>query len=306
MTADRTKSQPEAEDKGGLSLRQLFGRFRYRILLTWLLVLGDAGLMLLFPLFMGIAIDEYLDGSFTGLWQLAGLGLLSLLVGAGRRFYDTRIYANIYSTIAPELVDKERERGTSVSAVSARTGLATELVEFFENSFPAIIESTIGLVGTLAIILYLNREIFVACMVSSVLIALIYLATGKKTYRLNSGYNEELERRVDVLSKEDRGLIVDHFKKAMRWNIRLSDLETTNFSLSWLFLIGVLVYSITAIIDSGVTSQGKVLSTLMYVFSYIESVVLLPLFYQQIVRLEEISHRLEGADETGAATEAAG
>ncbi len=294
MTEEKEPSEAEAPGEGGLSLWRLFRRYRLRIIFTWLLVFGESSLTLLFPLFMGIAIDDYLEGSFVGLSLLAGLGLLSLAVGAGRRFYDTRIYSGIYATIAPELVDKEKARDASVSVVSARTSLATELVEFFENFFPAIINSAIGLVGTLLIILYLNFNIFVACLISTVIIALGYLATSRKTYRFNSEYNQELERRVDVLSLDDRPSIVDHFKKVMRWNIRLSDLETTNFSLSWALLIGVLVYSIVAIIDSGVTSHGKVLSTVMYVFQYTENAVILPLFYQQFVRLHEISHRLDG------------
>ena len=71
--------------------------------------------------------------------------------------------------------------------------------------------------------------------------------------------------------------------------------------LSWGVLIGVLVYSIVVLIDGGVTTHGKVLSTLMYVFSYTESALILPLFYQQFVRLREISHRLAGEPGTASA-----
>ena len=286
----------------GISLRRLFRRFRFRIVLTWILVLGEAGLLLFFPLVMGVAIDDYLeDSSCTGLWQLALLGLASLVVGAARRFYDTRVYSGIYARIAPELVEKEKRQSSSTSVVSARAGLATELVEFFENSLPAILDSFVSLCGTLLIILFLNRNVFFACMASMILVALIYWATSGRTYRWNSGYNEQLERQVAVLEGGDRGAVKSHFKSIMKWNIRLSDLETTNFSLSWFLLMAVLVYAIVAIIEGGVTAHGRVLAILMYVFSYIESVVTLPLFYQHFVRLKEISHRLEGetmADES--------
>ena len=67
-------------------------------------------------LFMGIAIDDFLAGKYIGLLALAGLGLMSLLVGAGRRFYDTRIY----STISPEMVEREKARsGSSVRLSSS-------------------------------------------------------------------------------------------------------------------------------------------------------------------------------------------
>ena len=277
-----------------ISLRQLFHRFTFRILFTWLLVLFEAALFLLFPLFMGIAIDDYLAGSYRGVWLLGLLGVLSLLVGAGRRFYDTRIYANIYAQIAPELVDAEKRRDSSVSIISARVNLATEFVEFFENTFPEIITNLIGLGGTLFIILFLNVQVFIACLISTVLIGVVYAATSNKTYRLNSGYNEELEKQVEVITKGIGSQLVDHFKKVMKWNIRLSDLETSNFSISWVFLFGVLLFAIVTVIDSGLTAHGKILSILMYVFNYIESVIMIPLFYQQFVRLREITHRFEG------------
>ena len=144
----------KARAEEGTSLRRLFHRFRFKILFTWSLVLLEAGLVLLFPLFMGVAIDDYLLGSYSGLSLLAAIGLLSLLVGAARRFYDTRVYSGIYATIAPELVDREKKRDSSISVISARTGLAAEFVEFLENIFPEIINSAIALGGTLLIILY--------------------------------------------------------------------------------------------------------------------------------------------------------
>ncbi len=282
----------QSSDK--LTLRSLFQRFRIKILFTWFLVLGEAALLLLFPLFMGIAIDDYLAGTYRGLLGLSTVAFLVLAVGAGRRFYDTRIYSRIYAIISPELVEKEKQRDASVSVISARASLATEFVEYLENYFPEMINSFIGLFGTLVIIAFLNLNVFLACLAATALIIILYGLTSKKTYRLNSGYNSELEKQVEVLSGDDRPGIAAHFKRVANWNIRLSDLETANFSLSWLFLMGVLVYAIVATIESGITSHGQVLAILMYVFNYIETIVAIPFFYQQFVRLREISHRLEG------------
>lgn len=279
-----------------ISLQNLFRRFRVRILFTWFLVLGEAALFLLFPLFMGMAIDDYLVGDYFGLLALSGIALLSLVVGAGRRFYDTRIYSRIYATISPELVEQEKQRKASVSVISARANLASEFVEFLENSFPEIINSVMGLAGTLIIIAFLNLNVFFASLIATALIGLVYALTSKRTYFLNSGFNAELENQVKVISQNNKASIVNHFKNVMKWNIRLSDLETANFSVSWIFLMAVLIYAIIATIDSGITAQGQILAILIYVFSYIESVIALPLFYQQFVRLREISHRLEWGD----------
>jgi len=260
--------------------------------LTLFLVVAESALDLLFPLFIGYAINSLLDQSYVGVAALALLGLLALLIGSGRRFYDTRAYAGIYITLSSEMVEREHGRDSSISTISARASLLTEFVEFLENSMPAIITSIIGLVGILAIIFTLNLPVFWASVALFLLMAVVYLLSGKRNFRLNRGYNDELENQVSALSTQDMDIIGNHFNAVMRWNIKLSDLETLNYFVIWIGIIGLLVYAPIAVVGGGVTNYGLVFSILMYVFQYIESVVSLPFFIQQIIRLQEISGRL--------------
>ncbi len=275
-----------------ISLRHLVTRFRWQILATWLLVVAEAGLMLMFPLVMGTAIDGLLQQMYYGLYLLGVVGFCTVLIGTVRRFYDTRLYSRIYSSAAEQIVEQQRDRNADVSVVSARTGMATELVEFLENSFPVMVDCVIGLAGALIMIWLLHAKVLVGCLAATGIVAVIYASTQQTTYSLNKGANDENEKRVDVLSNGTTHAVSAHFQRVMRWNIRLSDLETVNFSLSWLAMIAVLLFAVVATIESGAATQGKVLSILMYVFGYIESVIAMPLFYQQFVRLQEISHRL--------------
>ena len=274
------------------SLRTLLHRFRAKISLTVLLVILDAAANLLFPLFMGFAINDLLNGAWNGLVALGVLGLVSLLIGSLQRFYDTRVYAGIYETIANELVAKEQEKSSNVSKISARTGLLTELVEFMENSFPAVANSLIALVGTLIIIFSLNPDIFVACLLASLFVLAIYGLSGRANFKLNKGYNDQLEQQVNALDSADPRKIALHFKQLMRWNIKLSDLETLNYTLIWLAMIGLLIYAIYTAVGSGLAAYGTIFSLVVYVFEYINSVVTLPLYFQQLIRLSEISTRL--------------
>lgn len=297
-TIDAAAPNDMAWKSDAVSLPRIFAQYRWRLLGTWSLVVIESGLMLLFPLLMGMAIDGLLQQSYFGLYLLAATGIFTLLAGAARRFYDTRLYARIYTAAAQKIVEQERERDTEVSVISARTSMATELVEFLENSFPQIVESVIGLGGTLLMIWLLQGKVFAGCLAAAGIIFGIYAVTSRKTYVLNRGYNDQSEKSVDVLSGGTIQEVSSHFRGMMRWNIRLSDLETVNFSLSWLVMIGVLVFSVVATIQSGITAHGRILSILMYVFGYIESAVAIPLFYQQFVRLQEISGRLTGTTST--------
>ena len=80
----------------------------------------------------------------------------------------------------------------------------------------------------------------------------------------------------------------------MRWNIRLSDLEAANFGINWVFMIALLVFAVSAAVTEA-PEYGAVFALVMYVFQFMESVMMLPLFYQQWLRLREISGRLASA-----------
>ena len=284
-------SVPDA-NVDAVSLRRLFARFRWRITITWLLVVLEAILVVLFPLTVGIAVDRMLQDRYDGLSMLAALGLMAVMVGAIRRYYDTRIYARIYTAAVGQMVQRERSTNSAVSQIAARTRMASEMVEFLENSLPGIIDCVIGLSGALIMVWILQAKAFVACLAGTFVIVAIYALTRSTTFRLNRGLNDESEKEVDVLTNEQLPGVSAHYRRLMGWNIQMSDLETVTFSASWLVMIVVLLFSVAETIHSGETAQGKILAILMYVFAYIESVVAIPYFYQQFVRLQEISARL--------------
>lgn len=291
-TPDIAASSSSQPKNTTLSLTTIFLRFKWRISLTLSLVIVETLLQLLYPLFIGWAINDLLNGSLHGIYLLVGLGGLSVLIGSARRFYDTRIYARIYQTITPEMVARERARNQSVSVIAARSSLLTELVEFFENALPEVITAVVGLAGVLIIISVLNVNVFLACLILLVLVAAIYSVTGKLNYRLNAGYNSELEKQVDAIKQPDMHQVHAHFKRLMQWNIKLSDLETGTYFILWLGIIALFVYTPITAIDGGILDYGLLVALLMYVFDFIEKVATLPLYVQQLIRLNEIAHRI--------------
>ena len=246
--------------------------------------------MLLFPLLIGIAVDDLIDDRLGGVVALSALGAATLLVGSLRRLYDTRTYSRIYEQVAGETIAREREAGSQLSSMSARANLLRESVEFFENSMPEIVNAFIGVFGTLFILLSIDTGVFFASLGLLGLVVAVYAATGRTNLRFNAGYNDELERQVEALS-EDAAEVHTHFRNLMRWNIRLSDLETANYAVIFLGVIALMFYSPIALVDGG-AQAGVVVSALIYVFQYVEGLLNLPFFVQQSIRLSEISNRL--------------
>ncbi|MCG8459225.1 MAG: hypothetical protein MI919_23355, partial [Holophagales bacterium] len=83
------------------------------------------------------------------------------------------------------------------------------------------------------------------------------------------------------------------------WRIKLSDLETLNFSLIWIALACLLVFTVAIVTSAGEASFGLIVSAVMYVFGFTESVLALPLYFQQLIRLREITTRLARPDGPG-------
>lgn len=280
-----------------VTITSLLGRFWRRSLLTWVLVLAEGVTLLAMPLVIGWAVDGLLNDQWGGVIQLASLSGILLVVGAARRFYDTRAYAGIYRTVAGELVRSERTLGHSISRTSARVNLFSEFVEFMEESLPDLLHQIIGLVGTLLIIAAIDLRVLLACVGAALLVAVIYGVSGRRIYRITRGGNDELERQVDVLADGREHGVSGHFRQLTLSQIRLSDLETVNYSLIWLAMTSVVIYTVIAVSTSGQATFGQILSAVMYVYGFSEAVMIFPMHYQHLIRLREIGQRLAGDHE---------
>ena len=270
-------------------MQELLKRFAGRFALTLGLVVLEAAGWILFPLVIGRAIDSVLADSTRGLYEFAVLGIVTMGIAVVRRLVDSRAYARIYVTLGEEMAASAAESSTSTR--TARLGMLREIVEFFENSLPELINAVLGLVGTVLILAALNVPVFLGCLVIAVATVVLYALTGRLTMRYNRGLNDEHERQVDAVDSGDPGRLAAHLRAMMRWNIRLSDLEAANFGTNWVFMIALLVFAVSAA-TTETAEYGAVFAIVMYVFQFVESMMMLPFFYQQWLRLREISGRL--------------
>lgn len=285
-------SQIERVWRDGLSLRAVGYAYLSKIIITWTLLVLEALLTLLLPLCIGRSVDALNRQSFSGLIELGVLIVALIVIGSARRFYDTRAYSAIQRDLSNSLVAREKAKNLPMSKTVARVSLLGELVEFLEQSLPTLILTGIMFVGILIVVFGIDIRVMGLCFVASILVVSIYWLSGGAYLRLNKRQNDEYERQLDMLALQDVGKVDRHFRRLMRWRVRLSDLETVNFSLVWVVLAAMLLGSIYFIVDNSAISAGQKITTIMYVFDYIEVVVGLPIFYQEALRLKDITGRL--------------
>ena len=111
-----------------MKFRTLFAEFRWKFIFIFALILLESIIELLFPLFIGFAIDGALQGEFQGAVQLGGLGLAVIVIGGGRKFFDSRFYAQVYRKLGREALANIEDDQPSLK--TARLGMIQEIVEF--------------------------------------------------------------------------------------------------------------------------------------------------------------------------------
>jgi hypothetical protein len=275
-----------------LDTNTLIKKFWFKVIPTWLLVIGEGVALLLFPLVIGRSVDGLINNSYSGLYELGLLAIGLLILGSARRFYDTRVYTKIYRQEVGNYIEKSNKANIDVSKITARVNLFTEIVTFLEESIPEIIGEVIGLVGTIILIYFISVEVFWLCLGAMLIIIVVYLFSKNRIYRLNSKTNNEYEKQVSVLETRNKGRIDYHLGLLQKYRVNLSDLETINYGLVWLVLGSVLIASIILITTNADITRGNIVSGMMYVFGFVEGALIFPFFFQEMIRLNEIGNRL--------------
>lgn len=288
MSADPlTQSPPEAISHGSIFKRfwpQISGTFA---LLTVENVLGVAE-----PLVLGIAINRLVEQDWTGLAWLAALELTFIIVGIVRRMYDTRVYTRIYARVGSDLVAREQAKGSPITQVNARADLIKEVVDFFEQILPLSLTAGFTLIGSLVMIAFLDFRVFVVATVATVLTGLVFWIASKRIHTLNKALNNQYERQIEVFERMRASSRDRHFRRLAMWQVRLSDLESLNFGLTYLFLIAAMLFGIYDAVTRLDAPIGTVFALMTYLFQFVQSVVALPITYQQGIRTSEITQRV--------------
>lgn len=209
-----------------------------------------------------------------------------------RRLYDVRLYSRIYERVSSAAFEQD----AGLSSKTARLNLLREVIDFLEHSLPGLIASVSAFIGALAFLAALSFPVFVGAIIMAVLIGMVHALSTKRTVEFNRGYNDEYERQVDVLQRNDGALTLRHVGLMNSWNIKLSDLDATNLAISLTLTIGLQVFAIITSASAGMDA-GSLLSVVLYVFEFSAVAAFLPYSWQEYLRLRDILRRLQSENQ---------
>ncbi|MEM9330832.1 MAG: ABC transporter six-transmembrane domain-containing protein [Pseudomonadota bacterium] len=273
-----------------LSLGLLIRIFRWRVCITWGLMLIETALFAVTPLLIGWSIDGLLNNSWTAFFQLlATLGVL-LVVATGRRMYDTRAYGTMRVELAKAQAARSADEPISVG--NARVLMGRELVYFLENTAPEAVTALVQIAVSIVVLLTFHGALAASSTGAIVLILILYSLFARRFFSLNAALNEVNEHQVTAIETRDIKRIASHFVGLRREEVRLSDTESIAYGLIFFVLLTMLAFNLWFGATQMDATPGQIFAIVSYSLEYLQSAVQLPVTLQALTRLQEITERI--------------
>lgn len=281
------------------SVKELFVANVRTISVTYLLSVMENFFNLLYPFATGLAIDELLASRGYGapaLGLFLGIWIAHLITGVIRQRYDTAVFTTIYAKLATEMVTTQQKQGVPISQIVARSALAREVVEFFEQDIPHMIALLFSVAGSLAMLFWYDLQIGAACI--AILFPMIWINRGyvRKSLKLNSQLNDQLEKEAEIIARKDYQQVEQHYSALSKWRVLLSNAEATNWGITESTLILVAAFVIVRAASISSAEAGTIYAIMAYLWTYVASLANAPTLVQRTCRLRDISDRIKLID----------
>jgi len=275
-------------------LSKLVRRHKIRLGITYLLFSLEMTGALLRPFFLGMAINDLMQGSYRGLIILSAVHFAWLIIGTLRHRYDTRTYSSIYTSLVTKFLSR-KIKSSEVSKLSAHSTLAREFVDFLEFDLVYIIEAFYNIVGSMILLFFYQSSVVLLCLAILLPVMAISYLYGKKMKRLTRLKNDELEQQVNIISSGDNKAIHRHFNNLRKWQIKISDQEAWNFGIIEMMVMVVIALSllITHQVSGTTVLAGNIIGIYNYILKFVSGLDTIPYTVQRMAALNDITQRIE-------------
>ena len=117
---------------------------------------------------------------------------------------------------------------------------------------------------------------------------------ARKTYVLNNRLNNELEREVEIIARARRRKFAVTTARCGHWRIKLSNFQAANFCLLNVFVMGLIATALLRCCLGLAIETGQIFAVLGYVTMFVIGLGSTPALVQQLGRLRDITHRIQG------------
>ncbi len=283
-----------------LSMGSLLRVFWFKVTITWGLAFFETLMLVFLPLLIGWSIDGLLQSDHTAFFWLVGIIAALLLLGVGRRVFDTRIYGSMRVELGDAVV--ARAAGEKTSAVNARLTMSRELVDFLETDMPVLMAAIVQVIVAIAVLVAFHMVVAAAAIGATFSALLIYVVFGGRFFRLNRDLNEQAEGQIIALESGIAGALRSHLSALRRHEVRISDVEALVYGLIFTALLAMLCFNLWFATTQTPSTPGQIFSIVMYSYELVEAAVVLPTALQSLTRIAEVTQRINRHAKTAPAS----
>ncbi|MEM1140415.1 MAG: ABC transporter six-transmembrane domain-containing protein [Pseudomonadota bacterium] len=287
MTTDVGPEAAAADTFWGL-VRAHWGKLS----VTTALFLGEASAMVAGPWALGHAIDGIIAGRFEAILPLVFIQIAFIGIGTARRMIDSRAYGKVYETLAARLVLRQRGEAVDRGVIAARTGLAQELVNYFERDSVATLHVIVSLFGALIMIAFYDLTLVAGCLGVLAITGFIQRDYMRRSLRLNRSVHDQMEGQVGVVMGADANAVSGHYAELTKRRVQLSDFQALHFGVMEILGLALLAGTLMRAGGLGSVTPGEILAAYRYVQMFTKSLSALPVLFGQVSRLQDINRRL--------------
>lgn len=292
MQIFKTPAPPAPARSALQTLKMLGRRHRKKLLLTFLLVVVENVMYLLYPLLAGFAINAILSGRALHAMLYAGMVFIMWAIGAARRSVDTRTFARIYAELAVPVILTQRSENQGASTIAARVTLSREFVDFFEKHLPVLITSIASITGAAVMLLAIEFWTGIACIAILVFFGGFLPGFTRKNEALFVRLNNRLEKEVGFVSTASAPALAKHYGVLAGLRIRLSDREAMGYLAIGCVTALLFAMTILYMTLNGVHDAGHIYSVMTYMWMFAMSLDDGPQLLEKYSQLKDIGRRV--------------
>lgn len=288
-----------------MNLLELIKRYRKGFSFIAALIIIENVAWIAEPSVFGKVIDSLIDKLSSGSKGLTFLHSIPLFAwialyiinsGSGimRRYFEPKVFRNMYVEIVTNLVTHAKENKIDISKTAGRAQLSEEYITFFQHRIPEAVEQFISITGAVIALSLYDIRIFVTCIVVAAPLALAAIVYNKRVSMLQTELHDNFEFAYDTLANKEVHEIRKFYYGMAGLQQRIAAWGSFNFGFMRLILLVVFIAVLFIAIDMDDFTTGNIYSIVAYLWTFLTSVEYIPDLMESWLSLRDISKRLSG------------
>ena len=250
-------------------------------------------LMLVYPKILGNTIDHLIAKDYSYVWYMAGTFILVMFFGYISRIYDIKVFSGIYRKFASNETHKQIESGVETTKINGRLTLMNNIVKFFEYDMIVVIQTILGVVGSIYFLSLVSLPIVGFMILSGLAIVGASYYYSPKLAAMTKLNNDISEEQTDIIGSRKIGSVNNLLRRGQKIAIKTAYINS-KFSL-WIQAIvyGSVTGLLTYYVIHNKVTVGSVFSTYRYMFDFCNALLGLPMILTSYINIKDVVKRLE-------------